>query len=279
MTWHADTALLEGYRNGTVALAAAASVEAHLTSCASCRAALALVADRDRLARTWSAIADRLDERPVHRIERLLARLGLGEHRARLVMVTPTLRMPSLVSLAAILLGISGLSVVDSERDGLFYLFLVLAPLLPLAGVAVAFGGRSDPAREITTATSTSAFELALVRTVAIVGSTIVLTAGASIPFPHGWDATLWLLPAFGLSAAALALATFIPVHVAGTGVGLAWTLGALLSWRANRLDPDVLDRFAALRPSGQLTFAILAIVATAIVVVRREALDSRRIA
>jgi hypothetical protein len=156
------------------------------------------------------------------------------------------------------------------------YVFLVLAPLLPLVGVAAAFGTGGDPARELTAATPTSAFELLVVRTFAIVAATTVLTTIAAIPLPSGWQAAAWLLPALGLTAATLALSTWLPAHVSGIALGVLWIAGASVSWRVNRFDADVLSRFAALRPTGQLLFAAITVACALIVVVRRDTIDHR---
>ncbi len=56
----------------------------------------------------------------------------------------------------------------------------MLAPLLPLVGVAIAFGGRSDPVRELARATPTPAFQLLLARALAVVATTTALTVAAS---------------------------------------------------------------------------------------------------
>jgi hypothetical protein len=168
---------------------------------------------------------------------------------------------------------------VDGGNPNAFYAFLVLAPLLPLVGVAAMFHSAADPARELTAATPTPAFELLLIRTLAIVAATTVLTSVAAVPLPFGWQAGAWLLPALGLTALTLALSTWMPTHWAGVGLGLAWLTAGVASWQFNRLDADVLARFAALRPGGQLLFAALAVAGAVLLLVRREALDLRRIA
>lgn len=279
MTWHTDVAMLRGYQDGALGAAHAASVEAHLAACADCRAEIAKLADWSRLDRGWGAIADRLDETSVSPIERLLARLGITEHRARLVAMTPGLWSPTSAALVLVVALLGANLVNGGGRGGAFYLFLVLAPLLPLAGVAVAFGSIGDPAREVTTATPMPTFELLLVRTLAIVAVTTAVTTVAAVPLPHGWQTATWLLPSLGLTAAALALSTWIPAHVAVAGLGGAWALGAVLSFRVNRFDPDVVSRFAALRPAGQLLFAMTTVVCAIVFTARREALDLRSVA
>jgi len=278
MTWHADGPTLARYQAAALGPAAAASVEAHLDRCGDCRAALATMADPSRLARNWAAVEDRLDDgaRPV--LLRLLLRLGVHEHHARLVLMTPALRGPSIAGVVAVLTVVVLAAQADGgSGDAVFSLFLVLAPLLPLAGVAAAFGG-FDPLHELTRTAPTPAFELLLTRAVAILVTTTVLSALTALPLPlHGWEVAAWLLPALGLSAASLALSTWIPAHWAAAGLGSAWVAAAALSWRVNRFDADVLERFVALGPLGQLVCAALAATGAVVVVLRRDTLEFRR--
>lgn len=278
MTWHTDGATLRGYQLGVLPPARAASVEAHLAACAPCRADLAGVADVTRLDRNWSAITARLEERSLTRVERALVRLGIAEHDARLIAMTPSLRSPSVLGLVALVAVVGVASALDGgTRDATFYAFVVLAPLLPVAGVAAAFGSVGDPARELTASTPKPAFELLLVRSLAVVAITTIITTVAALPFSGGWQAAAWLLPALGLTAASLALSTWVAAHWAAAGLATAWMVAAATSWRANHFDPDVVARFAALRPGGQALFALVAVAGTAIFLARRDALDLRR--
>ena len=86
-------------------------------------------------------------------------------------------------------------------------IFLTLAPLLPVAGVALSYGPAADPAYELTLAAPYSVLRLVLLRSVAVVTCTVALTAiGALALADNGWQAVAWLLPALALSAATLAL-------------------------------------------------------------------------
>jgi hypothetical protein len=275
--WHVDRAALARYQAGASGPAQAASVEAHLTACARCRAELATLADPARLARNWDAVRDRIDHRRATFAERVLMRAGMREDRARLVVATPALRRPSLVAVVAVLA--TAVAIDRGRGDAAFFSFLVLAPLLPLGGVAIAFGGRSDPVREITRATPTPAFQLLLARALAVVATTTALTVAASAALDRGgWRTAAWLLPALGLTAAALALSTWLPAEWAAVGLGTAWVAGAIVSWKIEHAS-DAAARFAAFRPSGQLVAAILLVLGTAVLVRRRDSLDIGRLA
>lgn len=281
MTWHADAEVLRGYTRDVLTPAHAASVEAHLMTCADCRAELGNTSDVQRLVRNRALLIDRLDERTGLAAERLLTRLGISEHRARMVAITPAAHAPWVLGLAAVIGMVSLVTAFEGggSRDATFYMFLVLAPLLPVAGIAAAFGSGGDPARDLTNSLPTPAFELLLVRSLAVIAVTTGLTAVAAIPFPGGWEAAAWLLPALGLTASALALSTWVRPHRSAVAVGALWLLAAFTSWQANRVDPDVVARFFALQPDGQAVFAALGVAGAAAFYIRRHELDLRRFA
>lgn len=97
-------------------------------------------------------------------------------------------------------------------------MFLVAAPLGPLAGVAVAFVGGLDPTREIGLAAPYSGLHLLLVRTAAVLAVTVPIVTVARLALPGSrWAAAAWLLPAAGMTCAALALtARMTPVVAVG---------------------------------------------------------------
>jgi hypothetical protein len=278
MSWHIDEGSLRGYEAKALTAAKNASVESHLAGCATCRATFGSIANPQRVDRNWAAIASRIDERSSSIAERALTRLGIREHHARLVVMMPAMRSPSFIGLVAVLAMVAAVSGANGARDNLFYAFVVVAPLLPIAGVAAAFGS-TDPVRELTAATPIPPFELLLVRTLAVVAISTGFTLVFAVPLAPGWPSAAWLLPALGLTAAALAMATWVPAHSAAAALGIAWVAAAAVSWRANRLDPDVLYRFVALRPAGQLAFAAVTAAGVAVFVLRRGSLDLRRFA
>ena len=269
MTWHADSALLDAYAAGDVDPAQAFSVEAHLTDCEHCRAALAPRADTARLDRLWLEVEDRLDE-PAHGpVESLLRRLGVADHVARLLAATPSLTV-SWLSAVALALGFAVFAAHQGARGVL--LFLCLAGLAPMAGVAAAFGPALDPIYELGLAAPLSSVRLLLLRSSAVLATTIPLAGVAALALPGvGWTAAMWLVPSLTLTLASLALATYVAPGVAVAAVGGLWVAGAVVAASAP------VDRLAAFGGSGQLAFAALAVVAAAVLLRRRDRLDSVR--
>ena len=85
--WHAVPELLANYATGTLGRTQAASVEAHLVTCVSCRSAMTAVPER--LEHNLTAITARVDQPQRPRLERFLERIGVPEHILRALAVTP----------------------------------------------------------------------------------------------------------------------------------------------------------------------------------------------
>jgi hypothetical protein len=273
-TWHADSELLSRYVAGTLRRVQMASVEAHLLTCASCRAAVAPRVEAERLARNLAAITDRVDQPHVHLIERALRRIGVPEHIARVLTVTPSARVAWFVAIAAAL-ALAGVADLGGVNERAEFAFLVVAPLLPLVGMTAVFSTRGDPARELVLAAPTPGFEVLLIRSLAVLAPTIaVATVAAALVPAQGWEPVLWLLPSFGLAAATLALGSWIPVRWAAWALGGAWVTAAVFSVRgAPRA--DLIESFGAFRPVGQVVLVAVALVCGAVVVLRRATFDS----
>jgi hypothetical protein len=233
--WHLDPEAIRRYVRDAVPPDLAASAEAHLMKCAACRAAISSYVDDRRAEAIWQEVVDRVDAPRRNAPERMLVRLGVGEATARLVAATPTLRAPWLLAVA----GVLALAAWAAQADERFLLmFLVVAPLGPLAGVAVAFAGGLDPTREIGVAAPYSGLRLLLIRTAAVLAVTvpIVAAAGLALPGSH-WLAAAWLLPTAGLTCAALALTGRLTPVVAVGVVAAAWVLVTAPTTVTGRLD------------------------------------------
>jgi hypothetical protein len=222
-TWHPGEEVLQDYVDGGLPGLSAASVEAHLLGCAGCRDLLRGGVAVDRLARLRDSLDDRLDlvERP--RLERLVVRLGVGESDARALLAAPNLRRAWwLAVLAAAGLGL----LVAGDAQHPDAVFLVLAPLVPLATTAVAYAPALDPAFAIVAATPYRTLRLLLARSLAVGVTSLVGVGLAALALPtHDVTAVLWLLPAAALTLGVLALAPRLGTGVAAGSVGGSWLL------------------------------------------------------
>ena len=231
--WHLDADLAGAYAGGRVGPVLAASVEQHLLRCEACRALLPL--DRPRLDAVWGEVVERVQAPRRSILERLLSRLGLDEETSRLVAVTPSLRGAWVTGVVVVLC--LALMTAHSDENGVA-VFMALAPVLPVAGVALVFGPKADPAHEIVAATPYSALHLLAVRTAFVVGTTMVPAALLSPLLPgSGLVALAWLVPALALTAATVVLATWVAPHIAAVALGAAW-VSVVLPGLAHHRDP-----------------------------------------
>lgn len=264
--WHVDRATLNGYATATLDMAQAASVEAHLLRCATCRDSVAQSAAPSlgpRLDQVWAGIVDRVDAPRMSLFERLLRMLGVPAAEARIVAATSSLRLPWLSATAAAL----AFAVVAARADanGMLF-FLSLAPITPVLSVAVAFHARTDPTYEIGLAAPYSAFRVLLLRAAAVIVSTSVLALAAGMLTPsRGLSVAVWLLPALGLTLLTLALSGWFDSVTSAAVVAAGWLVVAVTTVEG--------DRLTALGSTGQLCFLVLALASAAVLVRRRDRL------
>jgi hypothetical protein len=269
MSWHGDTMLFEAYATGEIDGARALSLEAHLLECGSCRDGVARAADLERLEDVWTALSQQLDAPHPTLVERSLRLFGVPDHVARLLAATPSLRL-SWFGAIAIALGFA-VAAAHAGTQGIL-VFLLVAPLVPVAGVATAYGRGMDPTYEIGVAAPMRGLRLLLLRSVAVLCASLVLGGAAALALPTvTWTSAAWLLPSLALSATTLALSTVWPPMVAAASVGLAWIAIVVA---AESLSSQT---FAAVRPPGQLASIVVLSIAVVVLLSRRERLESRR--
>src|SRR5439155_10052887 len=187
------TEVVARYAGGELDEARAYSLEAHLLSCGDCRALLSPLADRTTVERTWMEIEEAVDSPRPGPVERLLRRLGVPEHLSRLLAATPSLRLSWFAAVTVAL----GFAVLAARGDhaGLV-VFLAMAPLIPVAGVAAAFGPGIDPTYEIGLASPYRSGRLLLLRSMAVLVASLVLIGLGALALPGlDWSAMAWLLP------------------------------------------------------------------------------------
>lgn len=270
MSWHVESSLLKSYATGEIDQVRAFSIEAHLTSCSVCRAQLAERADeRDRLEQIWSSVVDDLDRPKRAPVEALLVFLRTPQHLARLLAATPSLSLSWLAAVAVALF--FAVTAAHQGERGLL-LFLMTAPLLPLAGVAAAYGPGIDPTYEIGLAAPMRSFRLLLVRAAAVLVSTTMIAGVAALFLPAlNWTAAAWLLPSVGLTLFSLALATVMSPQWAAGGVAFVWVAAVFSVEKAG--DPSLV----AFRGSAQVAFLVITVIAALIVARRKECFDIGR--
>lgn len=238
--WHSQDSELEQYAAGALAPPRLWSVETHLAACPDCRAALTA-----RLAHTTPALVDdgwarldaELDAPRPGGVERMLLWAGLSDHTARLLAATPVLRRSWLLAMAVTLLFAVTAGHLSGTDPGLP--LLVLAPLLPIVGVAASFGPRVDPTHEIALVAPLHGFRLLLLRTGAVLTATSALSLLGGLALSEFSLRPLgWLVPALTLTVLSLVLVPRLGPVGAPTVVGLGWLSVVVLATQTSAGTP-----------------------------------------
>ena len=147
--------------------------------------------------------------------------------------------------------------------------FLLVAPLLVLAGVAAAFLPMFDPACRLAVAAPFSGFTLLLVRAVSALAAALVPVVGAAFVLPGpGWLPVALLLPSLALCALALAAATLMDARAAALAAGAAWALPVLLL-ASTHVPLPIVQR------NAQLTCAAVLCAAAVVLLARHDRFES----
>ena len=265
-TWHLDEATLGAYAGGQPLTVVGASVEAHLVDCPSCRSRLGEVMSHEVVDQAWHAIRAHV-EAPRHGLgERLIRRLGVSTEAARLLVAVPAFRGAWLLGLFVVTI-FAGLAALFAGDYGLT-LFLIVAPLAPVAGVAASFGGDADPCHELVTVTPHSALRLLLLRTAGVLATSlpVTLVAGLALPGP-AWVGVAWLTPAAaGVTLTLLLAPAFGPTVPAAT-MAACWSTAVVVAFRLS-------DPIEVVEPVMQLVFAVLTLVAVAAILIRQPSFE-----
>lgn len=260
-SWHADPELLAAYVAGALDAINGASVEQHLVRCAECRLAITAHVDRATRERAWSGIRDAVQSPPQPFAIRMARRLGVSEPASILLAATASLRTAWLAG-AFVSLGFATLAVALAGND-LIAPFLLVAPMVPVLGVAAAYGPHEDPLEALVVTAPYGRSRLILVRALAILVSVLPITAllGLLLPGPL-WLAAAWLGPALALVPVLLALSSFVGPRIGGAVVSIAWSGIVVLSVRE-------LPATWPVEASQQLAYLALALVSVGVLAVR----------
>lgn len=263
--WHLDETTIARYARGRVPLSVGASVESHLVVCDRCRALLAPAVDTGRLESLWDGVLDRVEAPRPAPVERLLRLLGLPEGAARLLAATPALRGSWLLAMAGALLFAATATIATGRGTPGTLLFLAVAPVLPVAGVAAAFHRGADPTYEIGLAAPYPQFRLLLLRSAAVTAVTCGTASIAGLLLPtRSLTAAAWLLPALALTSLTLVVARRMDVGYAAAAVGGAWLLAVV----ATRAGGMALTVFGV---AGQLVCVAVLAVSLVVLVADRD--------
>ncbi|MGW7447574.1 zf-HC2 domain-containing protein [Kitasatospora sp. NPDC054795] len=267
---HASRQLIDDYARGDTTIAADTvwALEAHLETCAPCRSRLAA-----SVATGVPGIAALVDTVRAGLEPQLDAAAAAAPRRHRpgwvsswlTPVMTPWLAMTAVVTLLALLLD----AVAPAESFGGSSLVSLLAPVLPLCGVAASWSSGLDPAHELTASTARAGLPLLLRRTTAVL---VVVLPPLLL---GGWltgsmTAAQWLLPSLAFTSTALALGSVVGVTRAAVGLALAWGAVVLAPASLTGRVPSVLQ--LALQPDRLPLWGLLLALGAGTVTARRDA-------
>ncbi len=223
--------------NGTLTIDEQRRVEAHVASCAACRAEIALWEDVASAvsaeAATLPGASDRAWQRLAarHRSESRASRL---QYLAELTAAQIGLVRHGLWLSSAVVMAIGFAVAWAVGRTGVVG---ALAPLVAAFGVSQLYGPQYDPALELTEATPTSPRLVLLARLVLVFGYDLALALVASVALPLVLPGTAigtvigsWLAPMAFLSALALVGSVSIGSHAAAAVAFGLWLLRGVMT-------------------------------------------------
>ncbi|MEU0002776.1 zf-HC2 domain-containing protein [Streptomyces sp. NPDC006314] len=160
-------------------------------------------------------------------------------------------------------------------------LLLAVAPVVPVAGVALSYGPHADPLHEVAAATPGGGLRLALTRTVAVLAVSLPLLTltGLLLPASGAPTAAAWLLPGLALALGTLALASFAGCRTAAGLTGGGWlcaVLGPVPAAPGGEVTARLAEQLSrCLGGAGaQGAWAAAAVVSAALLAARRPAYD-----
>lgn len=259
--WHADAELLSAYTDGALDAIAGASVEQHLSHCADCRAAIRPHTDLPGLDRAWERVRGTIEAPRYPAPIRLARRLGLPDSSAVLLAATASLRTAWIVSSFVALAFATAAAVLTDGKN--LAPFLLVAPMIPVLGVAAAFSGSEDSLEGLVVTAPYGRTRLILHRTFAVLATSLpaAVLLGLLVPGPT-WVAAAWLGPALTLIPVLLALSSFVGPYPAAGTVAVGWCGVVAMSVRG-------LPATWPVEAEQQVVYLGLALVACALLVLR----------
>jgi hypothetical protein len=208
-----------------------------------------------RLSANLDAIIGEITAPRRSRLERVLLRLRVPEPAARLMAATPVLRWGWLAAMLVVLMLAASAGSQAWEHGDQLAFFLAIAPLVPVASVALAYGPHADRAHEVGVAAPLSGLRLLLLRTIVVVTGAAGISVLAVLTAPtEGVLRLAWLAPSLATTAITLAVGARVGLARAATWVSVVWLLLVLVCAQVTD------DAIVAFRWPAQVVAAAIAI-------------------
>ncbi|MFF3306958.1 zf-HC2 domain-containing protein [Streptomyces sp. NPDC002952] len=232
--WHAPDDLITRYTDGGLPEPDAWSLEKHLEGCAACAARTSRAARAGAAGAVLAEVRDAvLHAAPAPARAPAPVRVrAVGGRLGRVLWAAgPALRGAWAAAVVLVAAGALALAY-GGGFDAVRPLLPAVAPVVPVAGVALSYGRHADPLHEIAAASPSGGLRLLLTRTAAVLALSLPLLtlAGFLLPAtgsgaPEVPAAAAWLLPGLALTLATLALSGFVGCRAASAAVGGGWLL------------------------------------------------------
>ncbi len=270
--WHLAAEDLHRYAEGRCTPPTLWSVEAHLLACVACRARLADTVGEAEIDAGWQRLDLELDAPVPGPVERLMQIVGVPRNTARLLAATPTLRLSWLGAIGLTLVLTAVLASVVQP-----VVFLAVAPLIPLLGVAASFGPRTDPTYELTIVAPIHTLRLLLLRCAGVLSVTTMLSALATLAMPGvGATALGWFLPALALTLLSLVLTPRLGPVPSAVSVAVGWLVLVLVTLEPTSISGSA-QSSVMFAPAGQAALAGVGALAALALSRLRSAFDIPR--
>ncbi|MFE3168374.1 zf-HC2 domain-containing protein [Streptomyces sp. NPDC059224] len=283
--WHASEDLTLRYADGSLPEADAWSLEKHLESCTGCASRVSAAVRETAAGPVLEELRDLVltAAPPAAGAREAVRRAPTGRHRtSRLTpafrSLGPALRGSWLLALLTVVVG-ALLLARAADYGATRALLLTVAPVVPVAGVALSYGPHADPLHEITASTPAGGLRLALTRTAAVLAVSLpVLTlTGAALPSSGTPGAAAWLLPGLALTLGSLVLASCVGCRTGTAVTGGGWLAAVLVPAVAAHGGPftaRLAGQLSACFDGTQAGWAAAAVACAALLAVRRDAYD-----
>lgn len=181
--------------------------------------------DEAGISENLATIHVELDSVREPRLTRLLRRVGVPDLTVPLITATPALRRSWFVAVVvALLFALSATTNQTGAGPDRIILFLTLAPLIPLLGVALAFGPGVDPTHDLVLAAPRDSFTVFLIRALTVLASSSAALLIASVLLPEGGPYRLaWLLPSVAVTAITMVLSAGREPRRVAAAVAVGW--------------------------------------------------------
>lgn len=257
---HPGDQLLHRYSRGDdIAADQLWAVESHLETCAPCRGRLT---PEPIATAVWADLAPLVDRTPQ------MPRAPAWRRRAHgwiSPVAGPWLAMILVVTATAVALDQFG-----SLAGGRVSLVLLIAPVLPVLGIAASWGRALDPAYELTAATPRAGLPLVFRRTASVLAVVVPGLVAASLL--TGIGPSRWLLPCLAFTTGTLALGALIGVTRAAIALTAAWAVAIVAPTIVFSRTSVALDLAATPLWAGALVLGLAVITARRMAFTRLEA-------